>query len=100
MLNYIIISIDTITASSTSLFNTVYNNYNIMNRGCKYTSKEIINMILWIYTTYIIMCDLMFIEKLVFRIPEKLNICRIILFLLFTTLLCSMLKKCCTISDI
>ena len=42
-----------------------------MNRGCKYTSKEIINMISWIYTTYIIMCDLMFIEKLVFRLPEK-----------------------------
>ena len=42
-----------------------------MNRGCKYTSKEIINMISWIYTTYIIMCDLMFIEKLVFPLPEK-----------------------------
>ena len=42
---YNIISIDTITVSSTSLFNTVYSNYNIMNRGCKYTSKEIINII-------------------------------------------------------
>jgi len=42
---YNIISIDTITVSSTSLFNTLYNNYNIMNRGCKYKSKEIINII-------------------------------------------------------
>ena len=44
MLSYNIISIDTHTVSSTSLFNTVYNNYNTMNRGCKYTSKDIINI--------------------------------------------------------
>ena len=41
MLNYNIISIDTNTVSSTALFNTVYNNYNTMNRGCKYTSNII-----------------------------------------------------------
>jgi hypothetical protein len=59
--------IDTITVSYTSLFNTVYNNYNIMNRGCKHKSKEIMNIIVVdLYYIYIIMCDLMFIEKLVF----------------------------------
>ena len=45
MLNYIIISIDTNTVSSTAIFNTLHNNYNIMNRGCKYKSKDIINII-------------------------------------------------------
>jgi hypothetical protein len=45
MLNHNNISIDTTTVYSTSLFNTVYNNYNITNRGCKHKSKEIINII-------------------------------------------------------
>ena len=41
-----------------------------MNRGCKHKSKEIMNIIVVdLYYIYIIMCDLMFIDKLVFRLP-------------------------------
>jgi hypothetical protein len=68
---YNIISIDTITVSSTSLFNTVYSNYNIMNRGCKYTSKEIINIIVvdLYYIYYYVWPNVYW--KLVFRLPGK-----------------------------
>jgi len=44
MLNVYITLIDTITISSTSCFNTVYNDFNRMNIGCKYKAKELKNV--------------------------------------------------------